>query len=443
MSRILLVTGTLASEALERIRGRLETGTALAVLPISVAALMTADWLDRHLPDAGGCDRVLVPGLLRGDLAPLERRLGVPVERGPRDLKDLPRFLGGEPEPEDYGDYGPRILAELTEAWRMSPEERLAAARAYAAAGADLIDLGGPPGEGFPGIGGAVRALRAEGFRVSVDSLDRDTLREGAEAGAELLLSLHGGTLDLLGSLPCPAVLIPDPGAPGDPDSLYRSLDYALGRGFPVVADPLLAPLLFGFAESLARYVELRRRYPEVPLLMGAGNLTELVEADSVGLNALIAGAAEELRVDWLLTTEVASWTSGTVRELDAARRMMRAAARRGTLPKHLRGDLLVAKDPPFEEYAPEEIRALAGRVRDRNFRIFLSGGRIFVFNGERLVEGERPEEIFPELGELSPGHAFYLGRELERAALAARLGKKYVQERSLHLGYRGGEPET
>jgi hypothetical protein len=99
--------GTLASEALERIRGRLETGTALAVLPISVAALMTADWLDRHLPDAGGCDRVLVPGLLRGDLAPLERRLGVPVERGPRDLKDLPRFLGGEPEPEDSGTTGP------------------------------------------------------------------------------------------------------------------------------------------------------------------------------------------------------------------------------------------------------------------------------------------------------------------------------------------------
>jgi dihydropteroate synthase-like protein len=445
VNRILLVTGTLAAEALEGIRRRFPgIESSLAVLPITVAALMTADWLDRYLPDADGCDRVLVPGLLRGDLAPLERRLGVPVERGPKDLKDLPRFLGGEPEQEDYGDYGPRIVAEIVEAWRMSPEERLAAARVYAEAGADLIDLGGLPGESFPGVGAAVRALRAEGFRVSVDSLDPATLLEGAQAGAELLLSVHGGTLDLLGQLPCPAVLIPDPEeADGNPASLYRSLDYALEREFPVVADPLLSPLLFGFAGSLARYVEVRRRYPDVPLLMGAGNLTELVEADSVGLNALIAGVAEELRVDWLLTTEVVSWTSGTVRELDRARRMMRVAAKSRVLPKHMRGDLLVAKDPPFEEYSPEELASLAGKVRDRNFRIFVSGGLLHVFNGERFVTGTRPEEIFSELGELSSSHAFYMGRELERAALAARLGKKYVQEQPLRFGYRSEEPRA
>lgn len=440
MRRVLLVTGTLAAPYLEALLPRLGNVEAVpAVLPISVAALMTADWAGRHLPDARGCDEILLPGLARGDLEPLERRLGVPVRRGPKDLKDLPRYFGGEGEPVVYEGYRLRIVAEIVDAWRLSPAECLAAARAFTDDGADIVDLGGPPGGPFPGVGETVRLLKAEGLQVSVDSLDRMTLQEASRAGADLLLSVSGETLDLLDDFVSPAVVIPDGG--GGLESLFRNLDRALEAGFPIVADPLLSPLLFGFAEAVAGYVEVRRRYPGVPMLMGAGNVTELVEADSVGINALLAGIAEELAIDYLLTTEVVSWASGSVRELDRARRMMHWAGRRRTLPKHLRGDLVVAKALPFEGYSEGELRDLASRVKDRNFRIFVAQGRIHVFNSRLFVVGDDPAEIFSRLGDVESSHAFYLGRELERADTARKLGKKYVQEEPLRFGYRGERP--
>lgn len=437
MRRVLFVTGRLASPSLEKVLPRLqEVEPHVAVLPISVAALMTVDWAGRHLPDARGCDEILLPGLVRGELEPLERRLGVPVRRGPKDLKDLPRYFGGEEEPVVYEGYRMRIVAEIVDAWRLPPDDLVAAARRYAADGADLIDLGGPPGAPFLAVGDAVQRLKEEGFHVSVDSLDGPTLVEASRAGADLLLSLSGPTLHLIEELEAPVVVIPD----GDEglESLWRNLDRALATGHPIVADPLLSPLLFGFADSLAGYVAVRRRYPDVPILMGAGNVTELVEADSIGINALLAGVAEELSIDYLLTTEVVSWTVGTVQELDRARKMMFWASRRGSLAKHLRGDLVVAKALPFESYTEAEIRELALQVKDRNFRIFVAAGQIYIFNGERFVAGDDPAEIFKSLGPLESSHAFYLGRELERADTARKLGKKYVQESPLHFGYRG-----
>ena len=44
---------------------------------------------------------------------------------------------------------------------------------------------------------------------------------------------------------------------------------------------------------------------------------------------------------------------------------------------------------------------------------------------------------LFPRLGiESDASHAFYLGRELMKADLARRLGKKYIQGEPLNWGY-------
>jgi len=436
MARTLFVTGTLAAEALEEVLRGLEDVVCwrIEVMPITVAALMTVEWIAERLSLPEECDLVVLPGLVRGDPAVLAERLGVPVERGPRDLKELPRRFGQRMELRGYGTYRTRIVAEITNAWTLDAAALLAAARVRAAAGADIIDLGGPPKEPYPRVGEAVSLLKREGFSVSVESLDPETLNEASRAGADLLLSVHAGTLDRI-SPDCPVVVIPEPET--DMTSFHRCLERALARGLSVVADPVLDPLLFGFSESLVRFTEVRRRYPGMPLLMGVGNVTELVEADSVGINALLAGIAEELQVDYLLTVEEISWTAGSVRELDLARRLMHYAGRRRMLPKHLVGSLVVAKEIPFEDYTEEELRRIAARVRDKNFRIFVGEGRIHVFNGERFVSGTEAGELFPALGEVDAAHAFYLGRELERAETALRLGKHYVQEEPLRFGYR------
>src|SRR5208337_80080 len=95
-SRILFVTGRLAEFALRQVLVDLAPRAGfvpeIAVLPISVAALMTPRWVGRHLEVPPGIDRVILPGHCRGDLTPvLERARGVPVDLGPEDLRDLAR----------------------------------------------------------------------------------------------------------------------------------------------------------------------------------------------------------------------------------------------------------------------------------------------------------------------------------------------------------------
>ena len=97
--RILFVTGRLAEFALRQVLDDLapRAGFAaeVAVLPITVAALMTPKWAARHLDVPKGVYRVVLPGFCRGDLGPILEKTGnVPVELGPEDLRDLPRHFG-------------------------------------------------------------------------------------------------------------------------------------------------------------------------------------------------------------------------------------------------------------------------------------------------------------------------------------------------------------
>jgi ribosomal protein L31 len=74
--------------------------------------------------------------------------------------------------------------------------------------------------------------------------------------------------------------------------------------------------------------------------------------------------------------------------------------------------------------------------VSDKNFRIFTDDTWIYVFNRDLFIRSTDPQEIFAQLEVTEPSHAFYLGKELERAALSVQLGKKYTQEEPLRWGY-------
>ena len=97
-------------------------------------------------------------------------------------------------------------------------------------------------------------------------------------------------------------------------------------RGLRAILDPVIDPIHFGFAESLSRYREMRARLPEAEMLMGTGNLTELTDADSVGVTALLLGICSELAIANVLTVHVSPHTRRTIEEHDAARRIMYAA---------------------------------------------------------------------------------------------------------------------
>jgi hypothetical protein len=187
--RVLFVTGKLAEPSLRRVLADLapEAGfePEVVVLPITVAALMTTDWVGRRLRVPAETERVILPGYCRGDVAAIAAPEAVRVEKGPKDLRDLPEFFGARRgRPEDYGRFDIEIVAEINHAPGLPLAEILAAARRFRDAGADVIDLGCNPGETWAGIGEAVRALRGDGFRVSVDSFDSAEVDAALTAGA-------------------------------------------------------------------------------------------------------------------------------------------------------------------------------------------------------------------------------------------------------------------
>ena len=157
---------------------------------------------------------------------------------------------------------------------------------------------------------------------------------------------------------------------------------------------------------------------------MGIGNITELTDADTTGMNALLIGFCQELGIRHVLTTEVIPWARGSVREVDVARRLMYAARQRGVLPKHVDDRLLTVKDARPKYYTEAELRELHRAITDPNFRIATTREAICVFNNQLFVSGTDIQALFEQLGVEDPAHAFYLGKELMKARLALLLGK-------------------
>jgi len=437
--RVLFVTGKLAEPALRRVVAELppRVHAEIAVLKITVAALMTTPWIARFLSVPEGTSRILLPGLVEGDPAVLTEKFGIPAEKGPKDLRELPAYYGEAERARDYGGYDIEILAEVNNAPKRPRPEIHAEARHYLDSGADVIDLGCTPGVPFPGLAHVVSELRAAGARVSIDSFDRDEIRTAVAAGAEYVLSVNGSNRAVLEDLRgtgARVIAIPDFGA--GLETLEPTLDALERAGLPYLIDPILEPVGFGFMASLERYAEVHRRYPAAGQLMGIGNITELTSADTTGVHALLLAICQELGVRAVLTTEVIPWARGAVREIDIARRLMHYAVTHRTLPKHVDDRLLTVKDPAVLRYSEAELRELQAAVTDPNFRIFTDGTTITVFNHALFVRGTEIQDIFDQLGVTDGSHAFYLGKELAKAKLAISLGKTYRQEGQLTWGY-------
>jgi dihydropteroate synthase-like protein len=411
---------------------------SIDVLPITVVALATTPWIARHWTWPEGIDRVILPGLCAGDLAPLEQQAGVPVVRGPGDLRDLPAFFGTKSvRGADYGGYDIAILAEINHAPRLPLADLLAQAHALRREGADLIDLGCDPGSTWTGVGEAVRALRAEGLRVSIDSFDPDEVAAAVAGGAELVLSVNSGNVERAREWGCEVVVLPD--SPANLEGLDGVIEKLAGWGVPFRIDPILEPIGLGFAASLGRYLEVRRRYPEAEMLMGVGNITELTDVDSAGVNVGLLGFCQEVGIRSVLTTQVINWCRTCVRELDLARRLVHHAWTRRVLPKHLEPDLVMLRDPRLHEHGAETLAELARRVTDRNFRIFAEQGLLHILNGTMYLQGTDPFDLFEQMQarqDIDPGHAFYLGYEMAKAVTALTLGKDYTQDQALRWGF-------
>ena len=443
MPSYVFLTGKLAEPALRRMLADLAPRAGfeyqIGVLPITVAALATTPWIATHFTPPETVDRIILPGLCNGDLTVLVQAWReLPIAKGPADLRDLPEYFGAADQiTSDYGMHDIEILAEINHAPRLAADELLRRAKKSHADGADVIDLGCDPGVRWTGVADAVKMLRAEGLRVSLDSFDAWEAEHAAKAGAELVLSVNGSNREAACDWGCEVVAVPD--TPAECAGLADTVEYLQARGVRFRIDPVLEPIAFGFAASLGRYLETRKKYPAIEMMMGVGNLTELTDADSAGVNVLLLGICQELGIRSVLTTEVINWAQSSVRELDLARRLVWYACKHQVLPKKREPNLVLLRDPKLREHGAATLQELAEQVRDANFRLFAERGKLHVINRAMYLQGTDPFELFAEMVQrtpVDPAHAFYLGYEFAKAVTALTLGKNYTQDQTLHWGF-------
>lgn len=387
-------------------------------------------------------------------------------------------------------DYPMRVVAEITDVPSRSNEELLRLAQYFHASGALIIDVGMIAGAPDPNAAGrAVKLVsRAVPVPVSIDSTNADELIAGLEAGASMALSLDQDNMKRIPRrLRQRAAFTVIPAAQAGatlPKTLedrlallQRNLEAARSLGYvTLIADPLCDPLVTpGLTESIQAYATFAKRQPTIPLLMGIGNVTELLDADTPGVNTLLAGIASEIGVTLLLTTEVSAKTRGSVWELYRATQMMYLARHRHAEPKDLGIDLLLLKSKQFTEVPYDASRETPAsiinaelppgsppppvcldpsgyftihvdrqqhRIVARHFSAYAQGRSQTASSGE-----PRPDMVF--LGntavEISTAilerklvsrmdHAAYLGRELLKAEVALQTGRPYTQGSALFV---------
>lgn len=439
------VTGRLAEHAVreqvEQVAQRVAFEYTIDVLPITVAALMTPKWLMRHLQIPPSAARVILPGYLAPHLDDLRQQFDPRLECGPRDIRDLPQFFGEKQQNRTgYGDTSIEIIAEINHAPKLSLNELTTIAQRYANDGADVIDLGCTPGYQWLQVADAVRCLLDLGLRVSIDSFDALEVSRACRAGAELVLSVNSSNRQAAVDWGCEVVVIPD--TPDDEKSFSDSIEFLTNQCVPCRLDPILEPLGFGFVVSLQRYANCRKAYPAARMMMGIGNITELTDADSAGINVLLLGICQELNIQSVLTTEVINWARSSVRECHFARQLVHFSVKHGVPPKHLEPNLILLRDERVHQYSAEAIGAMASAIRDRNVRIFNADGEVHALSTGVHACSSDPFEVMDQLlasemgGSINPSHAFYLGFEMAKALTANTLGKRYEQDQALNWGF-------
>ncbi|RLD16354.1 MAG: dihydropteroate synthase-like protein, partial [Caldiserica bacterium] len=271
------------------------------------------------------------------------------------------------------------------------------------------------------------------------------------------LLSLTENTLKLARLLSIPAVVIPQNREGRVPVKAEERVNLLLNytkklekMGYhKYVLDPLLTPIHSGLVESLVAYYLLRNNLPHAPLLMGVSNVVELLDADSPGVNAVLAGVASEVGVDLLYVTEASVKTRGSIKELVSATKLMWLTHKRRQPPKDIGINLLRLKEKKRrsagmkkEKFKIEfkEVPRSNPTLEHDFFKIWVEEGEIYVayYHNRVAIKGFKGKdacnlyrEILKQVN-VSKEHAAYLGMELEKAEIALKLDKSYIQDEKL-----------
>lgn len=454
-------------------------------------------------------DLIITPGLIRRNVKSVQEETGIPTYKGSREAADLPvvlemieklelspqtpadtlieeelkkraiKFINDyekndkntkkllkKPENICIGklpvgeDFPMRVLAEIANAPSLSEKDLLKKAEYFVRNGADMVDIGMMAGETHTDkIPGMIKTLKEAlgDIPLSIDTLNPDEIRVAIESGVDLVLSLDHGNykeiLPLMKEKNIPAVILPtnfsENWTPGTVTEKVDALEELIDKckEINVIADLILDPINSkSIVESIIACHEFKSRN-KAPLFFGVGNVTELLDADSVGVNALLSGIAMELGASILFTPEESGKTRGSVYELAISSKMMFLAKYRESIPKDLGINLLILKDKRKTEDIIENINLpiIEGVeeykfTQDPNgsFKLIVTDGLIKAIHYKKMkpniyITGKTARQVYNTI--ISHGlisrieHAAYLGAELQKAEISLKLGKNYVQD--------------
>ncbi|MHA1785747.1 MAG: dihydropteroate synthase-like protein [Candidatus Helarchaeota archaeon] len=510
MGKILITTGQDAANIVKKSIKDLND-LELLILPISIAAFINEDLLRKGLKSINikEFDFILIPGLIKGSFNKLEKELDIPIFKGPRYATDIPLaikmkdklsrkksadhvfmekdldlineiikkpvqgskyFSLGKGEFKIYvGDQSfPIIIAEIVDAPSRPLEEIAKISRYYIKNGANVIDIGAEVKKSQPEkIYDIISFLKTQkGLKnvpISIDSLNEKEILSGIDAGAELILSIDSGNIEVLNNIDKQKALVVLPTnikegmMPKSPKqrahSLLTIIERVQEKDFNnVIGDPLLeSPIFPGIFQSLVSYSIFRKSDRNTPLMFGIGNVTELIDSDTAGVNALMASIGMELGVNAYLTTEYSVKSRYSVKELSIALKMAYLAKRRNSPPKDMPLNLLNSKsksnnlphpeidgkeiifvNEEIESYVPDKLGFFQIWVDHEIKKIYVAH---FKSKSEinKIFSGTSAQSLGKKIISMNlvsnKSHVLYLGNELGKAETCLFLGKTYVQD--------------
>lgn len=510
---LLLVTGTLAKDIVIEQSRFCKIPTKVVVLDLPVASLMKPAFIlkgikDKITPDI---DCIMVPGLIQGNISIIEKETGIKTVRGPKSAydisyivnnfgienlsKEIPacvlfknklkeKLLKDLEEIEKDGNllqiegnykignlrygisYPTRIIAEIVDAPLLSNEHIEMITKKYIQSGADVIDIGMISNEDSSDeIKRILEVIRKVTNKpLSIDSMNENEINQAIELGIDMVISLDESLLYKVKNKDnVHYVLIPanleNRYFPKDPyervEFLIKLYNEAKQMGFKnLILDPILdPPFAQSMLKSIVSYYILRENLKNVPILFGTGNITEMIDADSVGINAFLAAIASELSASFILTTEVSDKCRNVVKELSIASKLMYFAKIKKTYPKDLGIDLLIYKEKKLQdEPAEDDNDAIVYRCNEPLefmndpkgwFKVYVdrNNKEIVVHHKPKynslksdiVIRGKSVEGIYRKITNLGLvsklDHAAYIGSEVQKAYHALKLNRTYIQD--------------
>jgi len=488
--RVLVVTGRKAAEMVRKFESDV---TDVLVLDIDIAAFTTPNRLKKNL-DGETFDIIIIPGLVSADFSRLETQLNIPIRLGPKHAVDLGMVLSSLDRIElsttvpacelladikretaistlkeiekaaNYafllgnlkigGNSTMKVMAEIVDATALWDDQLVERIQSFQIKGADIIDLGVGMAASVEQVEHTVAlAKKTAKVPLSIDTLEPDLIITAVRSGVNMVLSLNSTNIKTVAPVIALAniiaVVIPDSG--NKLDSLIANIHTALDLGISkIIADPVLDPPGQNMVDSIFRYKQFRRSFSDMPMFFGVGNITELMDVDSVGVNALLTAIGCDVEADILFTPEYSDKARGSISELKTAAQMMAMSKYRNSPPKDLGIDLLLLKEKRFRPFDEIPVDFITANKDNKwtcdpagSFKISIVGdkvidgveqkNRIIAQHKKGTIIGNNAKEILDtvlDLGLVSKrDHAAYLGRELMKAELALGMGRSYSQD--------------